>query len=397
MDPGVNFLPVDFSVTLPATFDPRTNDVPIENQLNEGDCTANGTCGSAMRFLKAQGTYVPLSEDFNYKTGLLVGEGAYPTADNGSTPIWALKGASQCGICTEATWPSPTTFSPTIPSVAALAEGLLRKADQFYRINFPIWSPAAPQNLWAADSDYLMFSVMYALAKGWTVQMAFGVGNSIFTLPSGAVYQPIDPNSGNQFVGYHEVEIVGWTIINDQTVWICRNSWGPTWSTGGYFYAAQIIAGCDATCLTCLTSFNGQTSVGPDITVAAIAPIDASTCQQIVDYVFKTKFGRMPAAAGEAFWTSAVSTWLMAQIIAGAAPADMAYMAAHPVQIAPTFVSTDTLDQIVTTVFQTYFGRAPLPAGESYWAAAASAYFTTQIVAGAGAADKSFMAAHGIT
>jgi len=87
----------------------------------------------------------------------------------------ALKAASQFGICAEATWPSVDANIEVQPSAAAFAEALNYKAGTYYRINTPYYSIIYPENIWF-NSDYLLFSVQYALAKGYPVQMAFTAG-----------------------------------------------------------------------------------------------------------------------------------------------------------------------------------------------------------------------------
>ena len=34
----------------------------------------------------------------------------------------------------------------------------------------------------------------------------------------------------------HAIIIVGWTVIDNENVWIIRNSWGDSWAQDGFFY-----------------------------------------------------------------------------------------------------------------------------------------------------------------
>ena len=34
----------------------------------------------------------------------------------------------------------------------------------------------------------------------------------------------------------HQVTFVGYTTVNNKSVWILKNSWGPTWGDKGFFY-----------------------------------------------------------------------------------------------------------------------------------------------------------------
>jgi len=37
----------------------------------------------------------------------------------------------------------------------------------------------------------------------------------------------------------HCVQIVGWTVVKSQNVWLVRNSWGASWGNSGYLYVAM--------------------------------------------------------------------------------------------------------------------------------------------------------------
>ena len=40
-------------------------------------------------------------------------------------------------------------------------------------------------------------------------------------------------------VGGHAIEIVGWGVEDGKRYWIIKNSWGPEWGRGGFFYIAR--------------------------------------------------------------------------------------------------------------------------------------------------------------
>jgi len=212
----------------------------------------------------------------------------------------------------------------------------------------------------------------------------------------GEIYPPI--STVNPVIGGHAVVIVGYTQYNGQLVLIVRNSWGTAWGDNGYFYCNIGVLNSDMMNLWVLESFNGVNGVAPDVTSIPVPPTGDSTVIELLTYIFQTKFGRKPQPAGETFWTNAIITYFIQQVVAGAQGADKAYMAANPpssAYVMPT--PSSTLNQILTYIYQTYFGRLPLPAGELFWSNDIISYLTTQVVAGASQTDKYFMAANNIT
>ena len=351
--------------------------------------SANAFVGNCGYFLQSSGRFVQLAEDFNYYTSrYLLNGGIAPTGDNGSTPGMALKAGREYGVCLESTWPintDPSVFNSQ-PSAAAYAEAANYKVQNYQRINNPNNPP-----IWF-NSDNWWISILYALAKGYPVNIAFNVGQMLDTLQGDTVYQPI--GNTNAWIGGHDVMIVGYTMTNGDMSTLkllCRNSWGTSWGDKGHFWMAPSVLTADVFSAYVQLDFAGITKIGTDQTTYMAAPDASSTMQYVVDYVFKNKFGRKPLPAGEQFWSSAVSTWLISAILAEAAPADQAYLAAHPVSTPPVFSDAATISQVVSKVFETYFGREPLATGASYWAARALTQFSAGIVASAGPRDRAFM------
>jgi Papain family cysteine protease len=396
-DPGTFYYPVDFSKVVPASFDPRAGDVPIEDQQQIGDCTDNAYIGSAGRFLKFAGKFVQLSEDFQYQcAGYIANGGVWPTVDLGSTPILAGQAAVQFGICTEATWPSPATFNPTPPSAAALKEALNYKGGTLYRVNQPTITLYDPSNEWFT-SDYLLFAIKYAISMGHTVQMAFEVGDAIFAYSAGDVYQPINPTLNPDAKGAHEVEIMGWqpSAVPGVPDFICRNSWGTSWGDKGYFLCSIGVLDADAFEFTVLTGFNGYTTTGVDLVQTLPAPTPSTSLSDLITYIFKNKFGRYPQPAGIAAWEVGAVSIFNQQIIDSAQGADRAYYTLHGASTAyavPTAAST--VQDLITYVFQTNFGRLPAAPGIAYWAAHIISVLTAQIVSGASQSDIYYMQAN---
>jgi hypothetical protein len=397
LDPNDTLYQVDFTKAVPQSVDLRPYMAPIENQTTVGDCTANGLCGNCEAFMYANGKKLQFAEDFNYYTSrYLLNGNVAPTGDLGSTTGAALLAARTYGVCLETTWPISTdaaTFDSQ-PSSSAYAEAANYKVVNYQRINNPL-----PTSVPWWNSDYWWYSFLYSIASGYPVNIAFNVGGAINGITGTEVYPAINPTT-NPYEGGHDVLVVGYNMPGgdlNTLVLICRNSWGTSWGDAGYFYMSPSVLTGDVMYAYVQRDFAGFTTIGPNTLSTLPVPDQSSTIAQIVQYVYRNKFGRYPAPTGAAFWATAVGNWLVQQIIAGAAPADQAYMVANPVVNAPVFAPTQTVAQVVTAIFNDYFGRVPLTTGEEFWAEAALNYFTTQIVTAAGVNDKAFMAAFNIT
>jgi C1A family cysteine protease len=44
------------------------------------------------------------------------------------------------------------------------------------------------------------------------------------------------PQPGEKVLGGHAVVAIGYKLIRRQLYFECRNSWGPDWADGGYFW-----------------------------------------------------------------------------------------------------------------------------------------------------------------
>lgn len=81
------------------------------------------------------------------------------------------------------------------------------------------------------DSD----EIKSALMQLGPVTICMPVYQPLMLLTKSNAIVPI-PGAQEKCLGYHEVTIVGWTVINGQEYWIVLNSWGSDWADGGYFY-----------------------------------------------------------------------------------------------------------------------------------------------------------------
>lgn len=381
--PGKFLYPANWGMLVPPSVDLRFIAPPIEDQGSVGDCTANATCGALEFFQNRAGTYTPLSELFNYWYSRFVFFGTAPTADTGSTTEAALSALSQYGICLESSWPT-TESNLTQPSNAAIAEALNYTVDSYSQlVSLASWY----------DYEKMIYGIMYALSKGFPVIFSLNVGNTIFNLTPSQVYEPVNSTT-NTLAGGHDVVICGYTGSFDSGTlkFIVRNSWGTSYCDGGYFYMDPTVVISDGDELWVVQSFMNYNTVGNDVTTKPIMPTANTNFLDLINYVFRIKFGRESRPAGQYSWMNSLQSYLAASIANGAQGNDLVYMQAHKNQISLSKMTTaNTLTDFINYVFQTYFGRQAATAGINYFTAAAIQWLVTSIANGAASFDKQYM------
>jgi hypothetical protein len=381
--PGKFLYPANWGAMVAAGVDLRFIAPPIEDQGSVGDCTANATCGALEFFQNRAGMYSPLSELFNYWYSRFVFFGTAPTADTGSTTEAALSALSQYGICLENTW--PTTESDLVqPSNVAIAEALNYTVDSYSQlISLASWY----------DYEKMIYGIMFALSKGFPVIFSFNVGQTIYNLTASQVYEPIN-SAANPVIGGHDVVICGYTGSFDAGTlkFIVRNSWGTSWCDGGYFYMDPTVIVSDGDELWVVQSFMNYTQVGNDVTSLPIIPTPTTTLLDLMNYVFRIKFGRETKPAGQFYWINNLIAYMSASISNGAQGADLTYMKTHNNKISLSQITlSNTLTDLISYIFQTYFGRAPASAGINYFTTAVLQWLVTSIVNSAASPDKQYM------
>lgn len=86
-------------------------------------------------------------------------------------------------------------------------------------------------------NSYLTKRIQYikdAISSGSPVSLAIPV-DSAFLKYNGGIISSVD----SKLVGYHDVVIGGYDIIDGQVVFKGRNSWGRYWGEKGYFYVTE--------------------------------------------------------------------------------------------------------------------------------------------------------------
>lgn len=211
-----------------ADFFPR-----IEDQGNEGDCTAQTATTIAEAIMNHGGLPIPgngqLAQQFNYFYSRHVFDGS--SGDVGASPRSMCRSAKHYGICTDDLWPQTRPVDDE-PTAAAVSDAEKRKLGQYELI---VANREDPQDL-ARQVDA-------AIAEGLIVALAFYCRRWMFYVngPLGSVGHMGPPMpAGN--VGMHE--IVGGHIVplrgydrslhpDSGGAYIAQNSWGTSWGDGG--------------------------------------------------------------------------------------------------------------------------------------------------------------------
>ncbi len=199
--------------------------VPVSNQDELGSCVAQAWCDT-LEYLsvKSGQSHVDLSRLFVYYCAReLDGNVQW---DAVSTIRSGAKVLAKIGAPVESLWPYNISEFKTRPSEQAYANAPNQKLSRYERI----------PNL---------FSIKSVLAHGIPVVFGFAVYQSFEQAASGGhVPYPVLTGSNREgLLGGHAVVAVGYDntkpysgALSGRGCVICRNSWGPQWGDGGYFY-----------------------------------------------------------------------------------------------------------------------------------------------------------------
>jgi C1A family cysteine protease len=199
----------------------------VYDQGRIGSCTANAIAGAIEFDLLKQGSDFMPSRLFIYYNERFM-EGTVGS-DAGAQIRDGIKSVASQGDCPEDQWPyddtpaDPNTgvFPPNAPAAQQPPQSCYDNAVQYKVLNYQ----SVDQNL--ADMKACL-SEGYPFVYGFTVYESF---ESQQVAQTGDV--PL-PSPGEQVLGGHAVLAVGYD--DDESKFIVRNSWGPNWGDGGYFY-----------------------------------------------------------------------------------------------------------------------------------------------------------------
>ena len=208
--------------------DLRSQCPAVYDQGRIGSCTANAIAGAIefdlMRQRKTD--FIPSRLFIYYNERLMEGTVG---SDAGAQIRDGIKSVAQQGDCPETLWPYDDTpadrttglFPPNAKAAQQPTPECYAQANQYKAVSYQ----SVDQNL--ADMKACL-SEGFPFVYGFTVYESF---------ESGPVAQTGDvpmPSPNEQVIGGHAVLAVGYD--DDEAKFIVRNSWGPGWGDGGYFY-----------------------------------------------------------------------------------------------------------------------------------------------------------------
>ncbi len=203
------------ATALPPHVDLRPLDVPIQDQGDEGSCTAFSTtaCDWFVRRKLKLSDFEP-SEAFTYY-GARVYEGT-PHEDSGAQVREALRDLIWHGACPISAMPYVVGDYAVAPSATAKAAAALHKITTYH---------ALEQNL---NDMKACLAEGYPFVSGFTVYESFESSEVARTgkVPMPTMFEGV--------LGGHAVTTVGYD--DTQQAFIVRNSWSVTWGDHGYFY-----------------------------------------------------------------------------------------------------------------------------------------------------------------
>jgi C1A family cysteine protease len=202
--------------SLPKSVDLRPQCPPVYDQRPLQSCTANATA-AAVEFERMKHglspKFTPSRLFIYYNERKLLGT---QDKDDGAPLREAIKSLAKQGDCPEQHWPydpAKVNAEPTHPCY----QQAVRYKDMVYE--------RLPQDIPHMQA---------CLAAGSPFVLAIGVYSGSETPEAAKTDVMPVPKAGEKFLGNHAVMAVGYEDARQQ--FILRNSWGPKWGMGGYFW-----------------------------------------------------------------------------------------------------------------------------------------------------------------
>jgi C1A family cysteine protease len=201
-------------VTIPKSVDLRAACSAVEDQGQLGSCTANALAG-ALEFLERKDgvSFQDLSRLFIYYNERAV-EGAVKT-DSGAMIRDGIKSLAKLGVCPESQWPYVITRFAAQPTPACYSAAIKHQITTYARLE-------------TLNDMHACLAAGFPFVFGFTVYQSF---ESQAVAKSGIMPMP---KPGESTLGGHAVMAAGYD--DSKKRFLIRNSWGPDWGLGGYFW-----------------------------------------------------------------------------------------------------------------------------------------------------------------
>lgn len=202
-------------ISAPRESDLRPDMPPVWDQGSAGSCT--GFAGNAVwwhrRRCQGDECFIPSHLLTYYNARLIAGWQKY---DSGATIRDTMKVLGRWGACSETLWPYDISKLTAAPPRKAYREAERFQSKIYRRVDRDL----DVMRLCLSDNRPIIFG--FAVYESFISEEVASTG-----------YVPM-PQKGERLLGGHASVEVG--HIDAEQVKICRNSWGPDWGDGGYFY-----------------------------------------------------------------------------------------------------------------------------------------------------------------
>ncbi len=211
----------------PKTADNSKYDSPVDDQLNMGMCTAEGSISTVENMEKrAFGKHVDASRLFTYRITREMMGAQYVYVDSGAYNRTAVKSIVKVGLIDETMWP----FDPNTYTREPTKEMFMNKQPYDFIKYLRVDTGYGPE---------CVNRMKAFVANGYPLFTGFAVYDNIWKVDK---QNPVlqYPVTGDKEIGGHAVEICGYADdINSnvgQGAFRIKNSWGTGWADGGYFW-----------------------------------------------------------------------------------------------------------------------------------------------------------------
>jgi len=200
---------------LPPKVDLRPHCPPVYNQAQYNSCTGNAISAAFEYELIKQGIadFTPARLFIYYNERDAEGD---VTRDGGAQIRTGIKTVNTLGVCNEALWPYDANDLLTKPTDDCYQEAANHVVTQYLSLSNDL---AQLKTCLYNGSPFIM---------GIMLHPSFETG-----VVSQTGYVPM-PSPGEPIITGHAVLAVGYN--DHEQYFIVRNSWGPNWGDGGYFY-----------------------------------------------------------------------------------------------------------------------------------------------------------------